>query len=134
MTKSRTALLALVPLLAAWPCEAAAQAVNADEAIALQQAQVRGVVERRCPAAAGGEDIVVCGRQERIQRYRVPLPVQGNAGPHARAGGEQLAAMDGGDDRCSTVGRDQQCGGGLDMIGIGFTIARAVVQALANRD
>ena len=134
MTKSRTALIALVPLLAAWPGAATAQAVTAEEAIAQQQAQVRGVVERRCPAGAGGEDIVVCGRPERVQRYRVPLPAPETAGIHARAGGEQLAAMDGGDDRCSTVGRDQQCGGGLDMIGIGFTIARAVVQALANRD
>ena len=134
MTKSRTALIALAPLLAAWPCQAAAQPLNADEAIARQQEMVRGIVERRCPAGAGGDDIVVCGRPERVQRYRVPLPAQANAGIHARAGGEQLAAMDGGDDRCSTVGRDQQCGGGLDMIGIGFTIARAVVQALANRD
>lgn len=137
MTKSRTALMSLVPLLAAWPGAAAAQAVTAvtaEEAIARQQAMVRDVVERRCAAGAESGDIVVCGRREPIQRYRVPLPVQPAPGVHGRAGGEQLAAMDAGNGRCSTVGRDQQCGGGLDVIGIGFTIARAVVKALANRD
>ena len=42
--------------------------------------------------------------------------------------------MDAGSERCSAVGRDQQCGGGFDMIGIGFAIVRGIAQALVNRD
>ncbi len=121
-------------LAAAWPAVAAAQGRTAEDAAARQQAQVRDMVAQSCPPGGEGNDVVVCGRREPVQRYRAPLPDIAAAGRHDRAGGEQLAEMNAGSERCSPAVRDQQCGGGLDMIGIGFTIARAVVQALANRD
>ena len=121
---------ALLLVAAAWP---AAAAQGPAEAAARQQAQVRELVAQSCPPGAGNE-VVVCGRREPVQRYRAPLPELAATRTPERAGEEQLAAMAADAGRCSPAIRDQQCGGGLDMIGIGFTIARAVVQALANRD
>ena len=153
MTKSRT-LPALCLLIAIWPLPATAQAgfapdapplpqpgtpeqptiVTADEAIAMDRARMLGVLDRECPPALN-EEVVVCGRRQGFQRYRLPMadPALGR-GTGVRAGDAQLYAMEANNQRCSAVGRDQQCGGGFDLIGIGFTIARGIVQALANRD
>jgi len=157
MTKSRT-LPALLLLAIAWPpaafgrsqepydpayreapaplpgSDAVPTIVTADEAVAMSRRQVSDMVGRSCPPGTTDSDVIVCGRREGVSRYRLPLPVEPTPGRRERAGGEQLAAMDAGHTRCSAVGRDQQCGGGLDMIGIGFAIVRGVAQALANRD
>ena len=108
--------------------------VTADEAVAMNRRQVSDMVGRACPPGTTDSDVIVCGRREGVSRYRLPLPVAPTPGRGERAGGAQLAAMDAGSTRCSAVGRDQQCGGGFDMIGIGFAIARGIAQALANRD
>lgn len=108
--------------------------VTADEAIAMGRARVREIMETECPPGLSDE-VVVCGRRRGIQRYRGPMadPVFGR-GTGLRAGDAQLHAMEANDQRCSPVGRDNGCGGGLDLIGIGFTIIRGIAQALANRD
>ena len=73
--------------------------------------------------------------RERIQRYRVPMAGPDfSQGTHIRAGDAQLHAMAANDQDCSPVGRDQMCGGGIDLIGIGFAVVRGIAQALANRD
>jgi len=157
MTKSRT-LPALLLLAMAWPAPAFAQTmplpdpaheepappqpgtdaaptiVTADEAVAMGRRQVTEMVAQACPPGATDNDVVVCGRRAARSPYRLPLPSAPVPGTGERAGGEQLAAMDAGSTRCSAVGRDQQCGGGFDIFGIGFAIARGVAQALANRD
>ena len=109
--------------------------VTADEAIAMDRARVRDVVEADCPPGQLDEEVIVCGRRPGYQRYRVPISGPDiSQGTRERAGDAQLYAMDAGGTRCSAVGRDQQCGGGLDVIGIGFAIVRGPTQALANRD
>ncbi len=158
MTKSRT-LPALLLLAMAWPAAAFGQSqalydpayreapaplpgsdavptiVTADEAVAMGRRQVSDLVGRGCPPGTTDSEVIVCGRRrEGVSRYRLPLPIAPVPGTGEQAGGEQLAAMDAGSGRCSAVGRDQQCGGGFDMIGIGFAIARGIAQALANRD
>jgi hypothetical protein len=157
MTKSRT-LPALLLLATTWPAAAFGRSqapydpayqeapaplpgsdavptiVTADEAVAMGRRQVSDMVGRGCPPGTTDSDVIVCGRREGVSRYRLPLPVAPARGTAEQAGGEQLAAMDAGGTRCSAVGRDQSCGGGLDMIGIGFAIARGIAQALANRD
>lgn len=155
MTKSRT-LPALLLLAMAWPAAAAGQTVpapdpayealpqpgteaaptivTADEAVAMSRRQVSDMVARTCPPGAADSDVVVCGRRAARSPYRLPLPVAPTPGTGERAGGEQLAAMDAGGTLCSAVGRDQRCGGGFDIFGIGFAIIRGVAQALANRD
>ena len=137
---SRTAAvlyLGLIGLALPSARAAVAQPGAGEQAIAEQQSAVRSVVRRDCrrPGADGGEEeIVVCGRREQDARHRLPLAVAEPPTPADRAGGEQLTAMSAGDDRCSPVGRAQRCNGGLDVIGIGFIIARAIAQARARRD
>ncbi len=153
MTKSRT-LPALLLLVVTGPLPAVAQTgaaeerplpqpgtpeqptiVTAEEAIAMDRARVRSVVETECPRGQLDEEVVVCGRRLGFQRYRVPIAgADVSPGTRQRAGDAQLYAMDAGGTRCSAVGRDQQCGGGLDLLGIGFMIARGITQALLNRD
>jgi hypothetical protein len=108
--------------------------VTADQAMAMGRARVREILETECPPALD-EEVVVCGRRRGLQRYRVPMtgPEFGR-GTGVRAGDAQLHAMEGNNQSCSPVGRDNGCGGGLDLLGIGFTIIRGIAQALANRD
>ena len=108
--------------------------VTADEAIAMDQVRMRDFVQIECPPGQV-EEVIVCGRRPGYQRYRVPMSGPDTSpGTRQRAADAQLYAMDAGDTRCSAVGRDQECGGGLDIIAIGFTVVRGIVQALANRD
>jgi hypothetical protein len=109
--------------------------VTADEAIAMDRARVHAILDRDCPPGLLDEEVVVCGRRPGFQRYRVPMTGPDvSAGTRERAGDAQLYAIEAGSERCSAVGRDQMCGGGIDLIGIGFTIVRGIAQALANRD
>ena len=153
MTKSRT-LPAVLLLVLAGPLPAVAQTavadepplpqpatpeqltiVTADEAIAQDRVRMRDVVNTECPPGQLDDDVVVCGRRPGFQRYRVPMTgADVSEGTRERAADAQLYAMEAGSTRCSAVGRDQTCGGGLDIIAIGFAIARGIVQALANRD
>jgi hypothetical protein len=154
MTKSRT-LPALFLLVLIQPVSAAAQTglprdepplpqagtpeaptiVTADEAIAMDRVRVGAILDTECPTGVLDAEVVVCGRRPGYQRYRVPMTGPDvSRGTRARAGDAQLAAMEAGSQRCSTVGRDQQCGGGLDLIGIGFAVVRGIAQALLNRD
>jgi len=129
VAKSRTGPWLLIALIAT---PAGAQQ-TADQAIAAQRSGLREALRLDCPPAEGDE-IVVCGsRQEEDRRQRL-APLSGAGGAGGRAGGEQRAALAIDSGSCTTVGRDQQCTSGLDMVGIGFAIARAVAQAIANRD
>src|SRR5207237_1578192 len=134
---------ALCLLIVTWPLPAAAQPgfppdapplpqpgtpdqptiVTADEAIAMDRARMQGVLDRDCPPALN-EEVVVCGRRQGFQRYRLPMadPVLGR-GTGVRAGDAQLYAMEAGRTRCAAGGREQPCGGGLGLIGIGVTVA-----------
>jgi hypothetical protein len=121
MTKSRTALIALA--LGACPGAAAAQLPSVEDTI-------RDLVQRECPR--GADEITVCGRRERPERYRLPLPVERTPTRHDEAGGEQRAALAIDTSRCTAVGRDQDCGH-VDFLGLGIRIVRAVVEGLERR-
>lgn len=154
MTKSRR-LPALTLLALCWPMEAPAQTgvpesppplpqpgtpdlptiVTADEAIAMDGARTHAVLDRECPHGQMQDDVVVCGRRPGLQRYRLPMAeVETGRGTGVRAGDAQLYAMEANNQRCSPVGRDQVCGGGFNVIGIGLAIMRGIAQAVANRD
>ena len=94
---------------------------------------LRMAVRPGCPPSSAEDEIVVCGSREEETRYRV-APSPRAPGAAGRASGDQLAALAAGDSRCSTVGRNQQCNGGLDVLAIALTIVRAIAQARANRD
>ena len=109
--------------------------VTAEEAMAMDRARLHAVLDTECPPGLLDEDVVVCGRRPGFQRYRVPFTGPDvSPGTRERANDAQLYAMDANDQGCSPVGRDNGCGGGIDLIGIGFAIARGIAQALANRD
>lgn len=154
MTKSRR-LPALILLILVVPAPAAAQTslpeetaplpepgtaesptiVTADEAIAMGRAQIRDMISIDCPPGRAGEEVVVCGRRQNPSRYRLPLArAELGRGTGVRAGDAQLHAMEANDQRCTPIGRDNGCGDGIDVIGIGFAIVRGIAQALANRD
>ena len=130
MTLSRIAIaIAAIGLASAMPAFA-----QPGDPVAAQQAELRTILRPQCPPPGEEEEIVVCGRRD-DDRYRLPPQlIPGSTPAGARAGGEQRAAMAVNDQRCSPVGRDQQCNGGLNVIGIAATIARAIGQAIANRD
>jgi hypothetical protein len=134
MTKSRMAIPALI---AVWAVPAPAQSSFVEQRIEAQRSAMREALRLDCPPASEAgdeEEIVVCGRRDDTRRYRVEPIVLASPQGADRAGGEQRAALAVDSSRCTPVGRDQQCTSGLNVIGIGVALARAVGQALANRD
>lgn len=121
MTKSRTALIAFV--LATNSGAAWAQLPPVAET-------VRDLVQRECPR--GADEITVCGRRERPERYRLPLPAAPAPSRHDEAGGEQRAALAANPGSCTTVGRDQDCGH-VDFLGMGLRIVREVIAGIERR-
>ncbi len=122
-----------IAFLAAMPV--AAQPLSDSSLVDAQRMALRSTIRAGCPPARNDDEIVVCGsREAEQQRHRLPLPVARVPTSADSAGGEQRAALAADSSHCTTVGRDQQCNGGLDLIGIGFTIVRAVIEAAARRD
>jgi hypothetical protein len=122
MTKSRTALIGFA--MVASP--AAAQLPQGEP----PSFSVRDLIQRQCPA--GSDEIVVCGRRERPERYRLPLPAAPAPSPRDQAGGEQREALAIDTSRCTAVGRDQDCGH-VDLLGMGIMIVREVIAGLERR-
>jgi hypothetical protein len=110
-----------------------AQPIDPERLIEAQRDSLRSAMRLDCPPA-GTEEIVVCGSREQGREHRLPLPAPREATAADRAAGEQRAALDIDTSRCTPVGRAQQCSGGLDVIGIAFTVARAIGQAIAEED
>ena len=130
MTLSRIAIV----IAATGAASAIPALAQAGDPVAAQQAELRTILRPQCPPPGAEEEIVVCGRRAADHHRLPPQVVAGSTPAGAWAGGEQRAAMAVNDQRCSPVGRDQQCNGGLNVIGIAATIARAIGQAIANRD
>jgi hypothetical protein len=111
MTLSRTTALTLA--LCFGGCAQAADTVTAEEATANYRRMFPPIDTLDCPQGTAGE-VVVCGRSDR-PGPRLPLP-QGPPEGQRVAGnipspGEVVERRD----RCSTVGPNQQCSGGLPV-------------------
>ncbi|HEX8625669.1 MAG TPA: hypothetical protein VF782_11395 [Allosphingosinicella sp.] len=116
------AAAALVPAPAV-----AAPPLSAEEALARQQSSLRSGLGLDCDRDAA--EIVVCGRQG-PDPDRLPLPVPPE--PGARIGGEPAVPSEAlalSDQKCTTVGRNPRCSGGLPILGIALYIAQTVVKA-----
>ncbi|MGS1015850.1 hypothetical protein [Allosphingosinicella humi] len=102
--------------------------LTADEAMETYRAAFQSPYQLDCPR--GDEaDIVVCGRRrEGPAPERLPLPVAPD--PGTRVAGEPVGAVEaaGSREKCSTIGPNQNCGGGLPV----FAIVGAVVQIIAK--
>lgn len=136
MTKSRIALLLLAAAPAAAPEAAFGQSpappATAEEALAAGQAIVRDTVRPDC--TRGGEEILVCGRRDEDARHRLPLRAEPPPRAADRAAGEQMAAVELDTSRCTAVGQNPQCGGGLPVIPIALWVVEAVAKALKGEN
>src|SRR5215212_10030682 len=123
--------MAALAALAAGPALAAPPA-TADQAVARQQASLRSSLGLDCDRSGG--EIVVCGRPG-PDPNRLPLPVEPE--PGARNSGEPSDPADSlalTRQRCTTVGPDQQCSGGLPILGIALWIVQTAVKAAKDED
>ena len=130
MAKSSLAITGL--LLIASPALAAAP-VTAEEALARQQAGLQRSLGLECDRG-GGEDIVVCGRQG-PDPNRLPLPLEPE--PGARHAGEPPAPAEAlalSAQRCTTVGPNQQCSGGLPILPIALWLVRTAINIAEGDD
>ena len=134
MAKSRTPLILLAPLAAAWPDGALAEPdqATAEEMLAAYEAQIHeamGNVDgvRRCPRGDSADDaIVVCARNDDA-RMRLPLGSQPEEGARRRLiAGETPSAVD-----ALSVG--QACcggGGGINILGLARALGRGADRIL----
>lgn len=117
--------------LASAPAPAAPPA-GADEALARQQTSVRSSLGLDCDRDSG--EIVVCGRTG-PDPNRLPLPVPPE--PGARRSGEPVDPSDTlvlSAEKCTTVGRNPQCSGGIPVLGIAVMIVQTVVKTALKED
>jgi hypothetical protein len=110
----------------------AAPPLSAEEALARQQSALRSGLGLDCDRGSG--EIVVCGRPG-PDPNRLPLPVEPE--PGARNSGEPAdpsAALALSDQKCTTVGRNPRCSGGLPILGIALYVAQVVVKAALKEE
>lgn len=124
MAKLGLAMAALA--LAATPARSAPP-LSADEALARQQSSLRSGLGLDCDRDSA--EIVICGRRG-PDPDRLPLPVPPEPGARNSGGpadpSEALALSA---EKCTTVGRNQQCSGGIPILGIALYIVQTVVKA-----
>ena len=110
----------------------AAPPAYAEDALDRQKASLRTSLGLDCDR--GEAEIVVCGRQG-PDPNRLPLPVPPEPGDR-RAGeppdpSEALALSA---EKCTTVGPNQQCGGGLPILPIAVWLVRTAIEAAKGDD
>ena len=112
----------------------AAEPLTAESALANYRQMIVPVDEVDCPRSSGPDEIIVCGRPGEADRYRLPVPVQRLPGEIVHGEAVSPVAVASTRERCSTVGPNQQCGGGLPILGIAMTIARVALEAVRSDD
>jgi hypothetical protein len=128
---ARLALL-LIAVLAA-PA-AAAEPLTAEGAMAGYRKMIEPVEEVACPKARDPDEIIVCGRPGAKDPNRLPIPIQRMPGEIVHGEGVSPVAVASTRERCTTVGPNQNCGGGLPILGIAMTLVKVAVKAIQPRD
>ena len=108
--------------------------MTAEAAMERYRATIVPVAVLVCPKAESPDEIVVCGRTGERDPNR--LPIQGPPVPGRIVRGEAISAVEamGGRETCSTVGPNQNCGGGLPVIPILATAAKVVAHLIKGDD
>ena len=126
MSRMAVLLLALASPVAA----PAAEPKTAQEALTSYRAMFKPTSQLGCPQGGGEEEIIVCGRREdEVQPERLPLSIEPE--PGERITGEAPSALDEldtGSERCSTVGPNQSCGGGIPILQAIALVAQIAVK------
>ncbi|HEX8381653.1 MAG TPA: hypothetical protein VF619_14020 [Allosphingosinicella sp.] len=123
--------MAAVAALCAAPAPAA-EPVSAEGALARQLSALRSSLGTGCDRGAG--DIVVCARRG-PDPNRLPFPVPPE--PGARNSGEPADPADTlalSAEKCTTVGPNQQCSGGLPILGIALWAVQTAVKAIKEKE
>ena len=107
---------------------ASAQPVTAEQAVENYRGAFKSLEELDCPKSTDPEEVVVCGRRDRADTARLPLPVAPEPGRRVQGEAVSTVAAAGRRETCSTVGPMQECGGGLPIFGIAVTAAKAAVK------
>ena len=106
--------------------------VTAEEALARQQSGLQRSLGLDCDR--GGEDIVICGRQG-PDPNRLPLPVPPEPGArHAGEPPDPSEALALGAEKCTTVGPNQQCSGGLPILPIALWLVKTAIKVAQGDD
>jgi hypothetical protein len=124
--------LAMIAAALAWAPASAAPPLSAEEALARQQSSLRSGLALGCDRDSG--EIVICGRQG-PDPNRLPLPVEPE--PGARIAGEPSdpkASLALTNQKCTTVGPNQQCSGGLPILGIALFLVQTAVKAAMEKE
>lgn len=110
----------------------AAEPMTAEAAMERYRRLVAPIAVLNCPKAQSPDEIVVCGRPEGRDPNRLPLPPP----PGERIMGEAVSAVEAMGERetCSTVGPNQNCGGGLPVIPILIFAAKVAIHAVKGDD
>ena len=106
----------------------AAEPVTAEAAMERYRSLVAPIAVLNCPKPGSPDEIVVCGRPEGRDPNRLPLPPP----PGERIRGEAISQVDAMGERetCSTVGPNQNCGGGLPIIPIAIFAAKVAIHVI----
>ena len=109
---------------------ATAGPVTAEAAIDRYRTFIEPVAVLNCPKAASPDEIVVCGRSEGRDPNRLPVPP--DPVPGRIVEGEAVSAVEamGVRETCSTVGPNQNCGGGLPIIPIAIFAAKVAIHVI----
>lgn len=130
--KAALFILALVPIWAAAPLSA--QTITAEEAEDNYR-RTFSITEADTNCEDDEGAIVVCARRDN-DRHRLPLPVEPTPGVRLKGDVPNASAERGGagTERCTTVGANQQCSGGLPVIPIVAKTVEAVVKLIEGDD
>jgi hypothetical protein len=110
----------------------AAPPATADDALARQRESLRAGLGLGCDR--GGGEIIVCAR-EGPDPNRLPLPVPPELG--ARHAGEPADPIDTlalSAQKCTTVGPNQQCSGGLPILPIAIWLVQTAVKIAKEKE
>jgi hypothetical protein len=108
--------------------------ITADAALASYRRTFAPVAEIDCPKASGPDEIIVCGRPGAADPNRLPLPIPRLPGEIVPGEGVSPVAVASTRERCTTVGPNQNCGGGLPVLGIAMAVAKVAIELIKSDD
>jgi len=121
-----------LPIALAAPASAA-EPLTAEAALGYYRETLLSSAGLDCSRVRDSDEVVVCGRSRRPDPNRPPLPVEPPPGETIRGEPISAVAAAGTRETCSTVGPNQNCGGGLPIMAMVAMAAKVLVKAVTSR-